>query len=91
MSRSMGMTGTSAGSSSECWVRRSLSGRVHVASGLWGQEGHHGHAVADSAPSLGPGELTITGLPSTMEVPEGDTARLLCVVAGESVNIRWSR
>ncbi|XP_024853900.1 papilin isoform X3 [Bos taurus] len=37
------------------------------------------------------GELTITGLPSTMEVPEGDTARLLCVVAGESVNIRWSR
>ncbi|OWK09764.1 hypothetical protein Celaphus_00006015, partial [Cervus elaphus hippelaphus] len=37
------------------------------------------------------GELTITGLPSTMAVPEGDTARLLCVVAGESVNIRWSR
>lgn len=37
------------------------------------------------------GELTITGLPSTMTVPEGDTARLLCVVAGESVNIRWSR
>ncbi|EPY81240.1 hypothetical protein CB1_000743115 [Camelus ferus] len=37
------------------------------------------------------GELTITGLPSTMTVPEGDTARLLCVVTGESVNIRWSR
>ncbi|XP_039739651.1 papilin isoform X2 [Pteropus medius] len=37
------------------------------------------------------GDLTITGLPSTMTVPEGDTARLLCVVAGESVNIRWSR
>ena len=43
------------------------------------------------SPSSGPGELTITGLPSTMAVPEGDTARLLCVVAGESVNIRWSR
>ncbi|XP_035867701.1 papilin isoform X1 [Phyllostomus discolor] len=37
------------------------------------------------------GELTITGLPSTVMVPEGDTARLPCVVAGESVNIRWSR
>ncbi|XP_057586709.1 papilin isoform X2 [Hippopotamus amphibius kiboko] len=37
------------------------------------------------------GELTITGLPSTLTVAEGDTARLLCVVAGESVNIRWSR
>ncbi|XP_047396271.1 papilin isoform X2 [Sciurus carolinensis] len=37
------------------------------------------------------GELTITGLPPTVTVPEGDTARLLCVVAGESVNIRWSR
>ncbi|GAB5572999.1 papilin isoform X4 [Prionailurus iriomotensis] len=37
------------------------------------------------------GELTITELPSTMLVPEGDTARLLCVVTGESVNIRWSR
>ncbi|XP_070106135.1 papilin isoform X5 [Equus caballus] len=37
------------------------------------------------------GELTITGLPSTVTVPEGDTARLLCVVAGENVNIRWSR
>ncbi|KAF6131938.1 papilin, proteoglycan like sulfated glycoprotein [Phyllostomus discolor] len=37
------------------------------------------------------GELTITGLPSTVTVPEGDTARLPCVVAGESVNIRWSR
>ncbi|XP_037688264.1 papilin isoform X3 [Choloepus didactylus] len=37
------------------------------------------------------GELTITGLPPTVMVPEGDTARLLCVVAGESVNIRWSR
>ncbi|CAK6431941.1 unnamed protein product [Pipistrellus nathusii] len=37
------------------------------------------------------GELTITGLPSTVTVPEGDTARLQCVVAGESVNIRWSR
>ncbi|XP_014639866.1 PREDICTED: papilin [Ceratotherium simum simum] len=37
------------------------------------------------------GELTITGLPSTVTVTEGDTARLLCVVAGESVNIRWSR
>lgn len=47
--------------------------------------------VADSASSLDSGELTITGLPSTMMVPEGDTARLLCVVAGESVNIRWSR
>ncbi|XP_006865675.1 PREDICTED: papilin [Chrysochloris asiatica] len=37
------------------------------------------------------GELTITGLPDTVTVPEGDTARLSCVVAGESVNIRWSR
>ncbi|XP_004754894.2 papilin isoform X5 [Mustela putorius furo] len=37
------------------------------------------------------GELTIEELPSTMMVPEGDTARLLCVVTGESVNIRWSR
>ncbi|XP_037357738.1 papilin [Talpa occidentalis] len=37
------------------------------------------------------GELTITGLPSTMTVPEGDTARLLCTVAGQSVNVRWSR
>ncbi|KAG8507748.1 Papilin, partial [Galemys pyrenaicus] len=37
------------------------------------------------------GELTITGLPSTVTVPEGDTARLLCTVAGESVNVRWSR
>ncbi|XP_006884852.1 PREDICTED: papilin [Elephantulus edwardii] len=37
------------------------------------------------------GELTITGLPHTVTVPEGDTARLLCVVAGEGVNIRWSR
>ncbi|KAM7156010.1 papilin isoform 4-T4 [Molossus nigricans] len=37
------------------------------------------------------GELTITGLPSTITVPEGDTARLRCVVAGEGVNIRWSR
>ncbi|KAM6202649.1 papilin [Rhynchocyon petersi] len=37
------------------------------------------------------GELTITGLPHTVTVPEGDTARLLCMVAGESVNIRWSR
>ncbi|XP_066134568.1 papilin [Saccopteryx bilineata] len=37
------------------------------------------------------GELTITGLPSTMIVPEGDTARLLCVATGEDVNIRWSR
>lgn len=37
------------------------------------------------------GELTITGLPPAVTVPEGDTARLLCVVAGESVNIRWSR
>ncbi|XP_054232895.1 papilin isoform X8 [Homo sapiens] len=37
------------------------------------------------------GELTISGLPPTVTVPEGDTARLLCVVAGESVNIRWSR
>ncbi|XP_021509217.1 papilin isoform X1 [Meriones unguiculatus] len=37
------------------------------------------------------GELTITGLPPAVTVPEGDTARLLCVVPGESVNIRWSR
>ncbi|XP_011945280.1 PREDICTED: papilin isoform X4 [Cercocebus atys] len=37
------------------------------------------------------GELTISGLPPTVTVAEGDTARLLCVVAGESVNIRWSR
>ncbi|XP_054386778.2 papilin isoform X8 [Pongo abelii] len=37
------------------------------------------------------GELTISGLPPTVTVPEGDTARLSCVVAGESVNIRWSR
>ncbi|EDL02746.1 papilin, proteoglycan-like sulfated glycoprotein [Mus musculus] len=36
-------------------------------------------------------ELTITGLPPAVTVAEGDTARLLCVVAGESVNIRWSR
>lgn len=38
-----------------------------------------------------PGALTITGLPSTVTVPEGDTARLLCTVAGDSVNVRWSR
>lgn len=37
------------------------------------------------------GELTITGLPPAVTVAEGDTARLMCVVAGESVNIRWSR
>ncbi|XP_053459395.1 papilin isoform X3 [Nycticebus coucang] len=37
------------------------------------------------------GELMITGMHPTVTVPEGDTARLLCVVAGESVNIRWSR
>ncbi|XP_017384204.1 papilin isoform X1 [Cebus imitator] len=37
------------------------------------------------------GELTISGMPPTVTVPEGDTARLLCVVAGENVNIRWSR
>ncbi|XP_055989319.1 papilin [Sorex fumeus] len=37
------------------------------------------------------GELTITGLPPAMTVPEGDTARLLCVVAGDSANVRWSR
>lgn len=37
------------------------------------------------------GELTISGLPPAVTVAEGDTARLLCVVAGESVNIRWSR
>ncbi|KAM6170913.1 papilin [Erethizon dorsatum] len=37
------------------------------------------------------GELTITGLPPTVTVPEGDTARLPCVVGDESVNIRWSR
>ncbi|XP_021574040.1 papilin [Carlito syrichta] len=37
------------------------------------------------------GELTITGLPPSVVVPEGDTARLLCVVTGEHVNIRWSR
>ncbi|XP_023443612.2 papilin isoform X2 [Dasypus novemcinctus] len=36
------------------------------------------------------GELTITGLPPAVTVPEGDTARLLCVVAGEGVNVRWS-
>lgn len=56
----------------------------------WHRLGMIGTA-ADSASSLGPGELTITGLPSTVTVPEGDMARLLCVVAGESVNIRWSR
>ncbi|XP_075387368.1 papilin [Tenrec ecaudatus] len=37
------------------------------------------------------GELTITRLSPTVTVSEGDTARLLCEVAGESVNIRWSR
>ncbi|XP_015990263.2 papilin isoform X3 [Rousettus aegyptiacus] len=37
------------------------------------------------------GDLTIAGLPSALTVPEGDTARLLCVVAGGSANIRWSR
>ena len=66
------------------------SGRASVASGpevRWGGISR----VVDGASSLGPGELTITGLPSTMTVPEGDTARLLCVVSGESVNIRWSR
>ncbi|XP_060031479.1 papilin isoform X2 [Erinaceus europaeus] len=35
--------------------------------------------------------LTITGTPSAVTVPEGDTARLPCVVAGGSVNVRWSR
>ncbi|XP_023559166.1 papilin isoform X2 [Octodon degus] len=37
------------------------------------------------------GELTITGLPPMVTVPEGDTARLPCVVGDDSVNIRWSR
>ncbi|XP_013362608.1 PREDICTED: papilin isoform X1 [Chinchilla lanigera] len=37
------------------------------------------------------GELTITGLPPTVTVPEGGTARLPCVVGDGSVNIRWSR
>ncbi|KAM4853982.1 papilin [Thomomys bottae] len=37
------------------------------------------------------GELTITGLPPTVTASEGDTARLQCVVAGDNVNIRWSR
>ncbi|XP_048218195.1 papilin isoform X3 [Perognathus longimembris pacificus] len=37
------------------------------------------------------GELTITGLPPTVTASEGDTARLQCVVVGDSVNIRWSR
>ncbi|XP_021102348.1 papilin isoform X3 [Heterocephalus glaber] len=36
-------------------------------------------------------ELTITGLPPSVTVSEGDTARLPCVVGDESVNIRWSR
>ncbi|ELV09874.1 Papilin [Tupaia chinensis] len=36
------------------------------------------------------GELMITGLPRAVTVPEGDTARLSCVVA-EGVNVRWSR
>lgn len=49
------------------------------------------HVVANGASSSGPGELTITELPSSIMVPEGDTARLRCVVAGESANIRWSR
>lgn len=60
-----------------------------VASGV--RRGTTGLPWLTVPPSLGPGELTITGLPSTMAVPEGDTARLLCVVPGESVNIRWSR
>ncbi|XP_058511180.1 papilin [Ochotona princeps] len=37
------------------------------------------------------GGLTITKLPPAVTVPEGDTARLQCAVAGEGVNIRWSR
>ncbi|XP_049626236.1 papilin [Suncus etruscus] len=37
------------------------------------------------------GELTISGLPPAVTVPEGDTARLLCMVAGDSANVRWSR
>ncbi|KFO24233.1 papilin isoform X2 [Fukomys damarensis] len=37
------------------------------------------------------GELTITGLPPSMTVSEGDTARLSCVVGDASANIRWSR
>lgn len=60
-----------------------------VASGV--RRGTAGAPWLRLSPSSGPGELTITGLPSTMAVPEGDTARLLCVVVGESVNIRWSR
>lgn len=70
-------------------LSRRLSG-VHGLGGQMAQAGQ-GWRVADGASSLGLGELTITELPSTMMVPEGDTARLLCVVTGESVNIRWSR
>ncbi|NWS76488.1 PPN protein, partial [Crotophaga sulcirostris] len=37
------------------------------------------------------GELRITGLPPSITVPEGGTARLHCTVNGNNVNIRWSR
>lgn len=57
----------------------------------WSSGVGEGSVLATDNVFLCVGELTITGLPPSVTVPEGDTARLLCVVAGESVNIRWSR
>lgn len=88
----MGRTGTSTGSSSEFWVSKKQV--PSVASGRSGRVGWSvcgGVCVSHGSVFSCPGELTITGLPPVMTVPEGDTARLLCVVDGESVNIRWSR
>ncbi|NXE46917.1 PPN protein, partial [Casuarius casuarius] len=36
-------------------------------------------------------ELRITGLLPSITVPEGEAARLRCIVTGNNVNIRWSR
>lgn len=53
----------------------------------WGRIG----VVVDSVFFLGLGELIIIGLFFIVIVSEGDIVRLLCVVVGENVNIRWFR
>lgn len=70
------------------WVQLRVLGKRGSAE--WGGMGE-GSVLATDNVFLCLGELTITGLPPSVTVPEGDTARLLCVVAGESVTIRWSR
>uniref|UniRef100_A0A6I8PI63 Papilin n=1 Tax=Ornithorhynchus anatinus TaxID=9258 RepID=A0A6I8PI63_ORNAN len=38
-----------------------------------------------------PEELTVSGLPASVAVPEGDDIRLRCVVTGGAVSVSWSR